>query len=59
VAQAAYKYDNDGNLTSLAYTQSHSTLPSYAWTYNALGQMASAWNNTDGPATYIQILILT
>ena len=39
-------------MTSLAYTKSGSTLPSYAWTYDALGNMATANNNTDGTVTY-------
>jgi RHS repeat-associated protein len=52
VAAAAYSYDNDGNLTSLAYTNGGSTLPSYSWTYDALGNMASATNNTDGTVNY-------
>ena len=43
-----------GRLTSLAYTKSGNpnVLPSYAWTYDALGDMATAYNNTDGSATY-------
>ena len=52
VAQAALGYDADGNLTSLAYAKSGSTLPSYTWTFDALGNMATAWNSTDGTATY-------
>jgi len=42
VAQASYGYDNVGNLTSLVYSLSGSTLPSYSWTYDQLGNMATA-----------------
>ena len=54
VAQAAYQYDNDANMTSLAYTRSGNTtaLPSYSWTYDAQNNMASATSNSDGTATY-------
>jgi YD repeat-containing protein len=40
VAQSTYGYDLDGNLTSLTYANANSTLPSYAWTYDPLGNMA-------------------
>ena len=52
VATSTYGFDGDGNLTSLAYTKSGSALPSYSWTYAPLGNMATAYNNTDGSATY-------
>jgi len=52
VATAAYGYDAEGNLTSLTYSQSNSTLPSYTWTYDPLGNVATATNNTDGTVTY-------
>ncbi len=42
VAQATYGYDGDGDLTSLVYANGASTLPNYAWTYDAAGNMASA-----------------
>ena len=42
VASGAYGYDAEGDITSLAYTKSGSTLPSYAWTYDSLGDMSSA-----------------
>jgi hypothetical protein len=42
VAQATYGRDNDGNLTSLVYANGGSTLPVYAWTYDSLGDMATA-----------------
>ena len=52
VAQATYGYDGDGNLTSLVYTKGESTLRSYSWTYNAVGDMLTAHNNTDGTVNY-------
>ena len=52
VAQAAYVYDNLGNMTSLAYTNGGSTLRSYSWSYDNLGNMATAYNNLDGTASY-------
>ena len=54
MASAAYGYDADGNLTSLTYsrTGNASVLPSYTWTYDALGNVLTAWNNTDGTVTY-------
>ena len=42
VAQAAYGYDLNGNLTSLVYSKAGSTLPSYSWTYDSLGNMTSS-----------------
>jgi RHS repeat-associated protein len=41
-------------LTSLAYSKSNNAtaLPSYSWTYDALGNMATATNNSDGTVTY-------
>jgi RHS repeat-associated protein len=42
VAQAAYGYDLNGNLTSLVYSKANSTLPSYSWTYDSLGNMTSS-----------------
>ena len=47
VAQAAYGYDLNGNLTSLVYSNSGSTLPGYSWTYDPLGNMTSS-NETLG-----------
>ena len=42
VAQSAYGYDALGNLTSLVYSNSGSTLPNYSWTYDPLGNMATS-----------------
>jgi RHS repeat-associated protein len=42
VTQATYGRDNDGNLTSLVYANAGSTLPNYSWTYDSLGDMATA-----------------
>ena len=47
VAQSTYGYDLNGNLTSLVYSNSGSTLPSYSWTYDPLGNMTSS-NETLG-----------
>jgi RHS repeat-associated protein len=48
VALAAYGRDNDGNLTSLVYANGSSTLPVYAWTYDSLGDMATASETLGG-----------
>ena len=47
VAQSTYGYDLNGNLTSLVYSNNGSTLPSYSWTYDPLGNMTSS-NETLG-----------
>ena len=45
VAKSTYGYDPDGNLTSLVYSNpgnGATPLPSYAWSYDSLGNMAAS-----------------
>ena len=52
VAAGTYGYDGDGNMTSLVYTNGGSTLRSYSWTYDPLGNVSTSYNNADGSVTY-------
>jgi len=52
VAHADYEYDRQRNLTSLIYSKTGSALPYYSWTFDPLGNMETATNNTDGTVDY-------